>query len=153
MPLVVRDLSTPSCSQVFVIADPGTCSDECLLTEVNPTDIICDDNGTPGDPNDDRVTFSLMVDGLNTAGNYTLSSVNGAITPAQGTYGTTSTFSLPPGSTDVSISNVVITDNNDGNCSSSFNLSSPGSCSDSCALTVTLLDTYCLDNGTASSPS
>ncbi|WP_421949294.1 gliding motility-associated C-terminal domain-containing protein [Phaeodactylibacter xiamenensis] len=153
VPLVVRDLSTPSCSQVFVIADPGTCSDECLLTEVNPTDIICDDNGTPGDPNDDRVTFSLMVDGLNTAGNYTLSSVNGEITPAQGTYGTTSTFSLPPGSTDVSISNVVITDNNDGNCSSSFNLSSPGSCSDSCALTVTLLDTYCLDNGTASDPT
>jgi gliding motility-associated-like protein len=153
VPLIVRDLSDPTCSQVFVIADPGTCSEVCLLTEVNPTDIICDDNGTPGDPNDDRVTFSLLVDGLNIADNYTLSAANGAITPAEGNYGTPSTFSLSPGSTDFNISTVLITDNEDVNCSSSFNLSSPGSCSDSCTLTVTLADTYCLDNGTASDPT
>ncbi len=153
VPLIVRDLSDPTCSQVFVIADPGTCSDECLLTEVNPTNITCDDNGTPGDPNDDQITFNLLVSGLNIADNYTVSAENGAITPAEGNYGTISAFSLPPGSTDANIANVVVTDNDDSNCSSSFNLSSPGSCSDSCALTVTLVDTYCLDNGTASDPT
>ncbi|MEQ8706084.1 MAG: hypothetical protein RIC19_19290, partial [Phaeodactylibacter sp.] len=152
-PLVVRDISDPNCSQFFVIPDPGTCSNECLLTQPTPTDIACDDNGTPGDPTDDYVTFNLVVDGLNTANSYTLSTTTGTTTPAQGTYGTPATFSLSSGSTGTDISTVTITDDSSSTCSTSINISSPGSCSDSCAIEATLVDIQCLNNGTASDPT
>ncbi|NRA49693.1 MAG: hypothetical protein HRU12_11225, partial [Phaeodactylibacter sp.] len=80
-PLVVRDINDPTCSQVFIVQDPGSCSDQCLLTVVIPSDITCNDNNTPGNPSDDGITFNLTVNGLNTAGSYALSFAGGSTTP------------------------------------------------------------------------
>jgi gliding motility-associated-like protein len=151
VPLVVRDISNPTCSQVFVMADPGSCSDACLITDANVTDITCDDNGTPGDPSDDIVAFNLLIDGLNTGNTYTLSTATGDnATPSQGAYGVEESFNLSPGSVETNISAITITDDTSGTCTTSLNITSPGSCSDSCAIEVTLVDVNCLDNGTAS---
>jgi gliding motility-associated-like protein len=153
VPLIVRDMSDLTCSQVFVISDPGSCSDECLLTQANPTDITCNDNGTPGDPTDDFASFNLLVNGLNTAGQYNLSYSNGTLTPQEGVYGTISAFSLPPGSTNANTISVTVIDNTSENCMASFNVPNPGSCSDSCSIEADLLNINCLNNGTPLDPT
>jgi len=83
---------------------------------------ICNDNGTPSNPNDDFAIITLNPTGHLIGTNYTISGdVSGS-----GVYGSRTNITIPVGLGDLNLS---ITDDNDPNCINSFIVTDIGSCS------------------------
>jgi len=57
------DTNDALCTAMVIITCPVA---QCLITPNAPTDIVCDDNGTPYDESDDTFTFNIVVNGENT---------------------------------------------------------------------------------------
>ncbi len=99
---------------------------------------VCNDNGTPSDPSDDYVVFTLDFTGsANTGTAFTLTEAGGAaISQVSGdlTYANagTSSFRLPNGSADgMSDFSITVTDNVDGGCTEVITIQDVASCSES----------------------
>ena len=92
--------------------------------------VTCFDNLTPTNNNDDVIEFDLLVDGLNIASDYIISSDIGSINPAIGIYQNWENFSLEGGSAGSGNDyEITITDSDDQTCTLSFTVQDPGSCS------------------------
>ena len=72
---VISDGSNSQCSVDVNVSAPETCSDECSI-EFTPSNILCDDNGTPTDPDDDTYTFNLLVTGNNNSSSWSANDEN-----------------------------------------------------------------------------
>ncbi len=150
--LTITDGSDSGCTFAFTVTDPGTCSSDCGLTSAGLSNIQCNDNGTPSNPNDDYITFDLNPTGNNLGTSYTVSGTN--LTPTGGNYGSTTSFQTDPGIAGAGDLNLTITDDSDVNCTLSFTVTDPGSCSPNCEiLTSGLANILCNDNGTPSNPN
>jgi len=58
----------PPCEAMMMAVPPDACEPPvCMVDPQTAADIVCDDNGTPFDPSDDTFTFTVTVDGSNTA--------------------------------------------------------------------------------------
>ncbi len=148
--LTLEDINDPSCSINFTIPDPGSCSTQCLIDDVNLTNVLCNNNGTPMDPTDDYIVFDLDPAGFNLGSNY---QILGSVVPAQGTYGMVSSFSLPAGSAGAGDIVLTLQDNqNMGQtppCEISFTITDPDTCSGLCSIdNVNLTNVICDDNNT-----
>ncbi|MEZ4948298.1 MAG: SdrD B-like domain-containing protein [Saprospiraceae bacterium] len=101
---------------------PNTCSNQvpCSLNG-QVTDILCDDNGTPTNADDDTYTFKLTVTktGYCTSSNWNAGGVSG-------NYGTATTFGPYP----ISGGNKVITVTNADGASKTFTATAPAPCSE-----------------------
>jgi hypothetical protein len=151
--VTITDEDDPNCTIIAMISDPGTCSDACEVTDGGLDDINCNDNGTAPDA-DDFITFTLNPMGVNTSTTYTVSVNVGSINPASGNYGSTTMFSLDPGSAGGGDVTVTITDDDDPNCDLDVLVTDPGPCSESCNLTNgNLGNVNCNDNSTPSQTS
>lgn len=138
------DKDDAECIVTQVVEAPATCSDECLI-EAGLSNMRCDNNGTPSDPDDDIFYFDLIVTGLNTGDGWS-SNVDVA-----GTYGTFVTF----GPYDIGEGpfELIINDIGDATCSISLNITPPPTCSNVCIIEAAIEAIYCDDNGTASNPN
>lgn len=138
--LVFTDVGTAGCSSSIVVIPPNTCSTECAFS-ATATNVICFDNNTPANPNDDTYTFDLLVTSINNTATTWQSSIG-----SSGEYG----IVYPQGPFLIALGDIswTISDGNDGSCSTELAVTAPPVCSDECALEVELISVDCHDNGT-----
>ena len=150
--ITITDDTDASCQLMEVVFDPGTCSNSCMITAVNLSNIQCDNNGTDNDPDDDFLKFDLNPEGINIGVDYTLT---GAVLDVNiWAYGSTKTFTTLPGSAGSGDLNLTLVDNSNSNCSSTFSVSDSGTCSGACQLSSSgLSNITCNDNSTTSDSS
>ena len=142
--LTITDSNDPTCSQTVSLDNP---CDACLITSAAVSNVQCADNGTPEDPTDDLITFSILADGVSTAGSYTVSAPGQTLQPFTGTFGSLSSFSLLPGSAGNGPFTLTLTDASDSNCTTTVQLSDPGTCSNACAINAFVTETTCIPAG------
>ena len=71
------DADNMDCVSMITAMAPATCSGAtCSITPMAASNIVCDDNGTPGDPSDDTYTFNVVVNGSSTFPGATLSLIH-----------------------------------------------------------------------------
>ncbi len=144
----IIDNNNSGCNEFISVIPPNTCSDQCEINPTTPTNIVCNDNGTPTDPSDDTYTFELTVLGLNTSGSWTANDPNNTM----GTYSNIILFG--PYNIADGILNFVITDSADPSCTNNISVTPPATCSDECDINATTpINILCNDNGTPTDPS
>lgn len=147
--LTITDRDSSSCTLVEMITDPGSCSDQCNISEFVVGVSECNDNGTITNPTDDRITFDLMPTGQNLSSQYIITASSGEITPDTAEYGEMTEFTLGEGTAGNGEVLVTITDIVDSECFVIVLIEDPGSCSPVCEFTNSGLDNItCDDNGT-----
>jgi SdrD B-like domain/HYR domain/Secretion system C-terminal sorting domain/PA14 domain len=137
--------STGQSVSVTAIA-PAACSTApvCAITAV-VSNAVCNNNGTVSNPADDTYTFSVTVNSNGScAGNWTGGGQSGA-------YGTSATF----GPYAIAAGNQVLTFTSSTGQSVSVTAIAPTTCSSApvCAITATVANAVCNNNGTASNPA
>ncbi len=150
--LTITDDTDAGCTLGETVTDPGTCSPDCEITASGLANVQCNDNGTPGDPTDDYITFDLDPSGNNLGTSYTVTGAT--LTPSGGNYGSATSFQTDPGTAGAGDLNLTITDDSDGSCTFSETVTDPGSCSPNCNITdAGLTNVQCNDNGTTDDPT
>jgi gliding motility-associated-like protein len=142
--LTITDSNDPTCSQTVSLDNP---CDACLITAAAISNVQCADNGTPGDPTDDLITFSILADGVSTSGSYVVSAAGQNVQPSAGTFGSLSSFSLLPGSAGNGPVTLTLTDASDSNCTTTVQLNDAGTCSNACAINAFVTETTCIPAG------
>jgi len=105
----------------FCVEKGADCS-VCSISNPGMIPGLCQDNGTPSNPNDDFAVISLDPNGNLLGTSYTVS----GDASASGVYGASISLAIPVGFGDL---NFTITDDNDPNCINSFIVSDIGACS------------------------
>ena len=122
------------------------CAVECVIADLGKANETCNDNNTKGVTTDDYITFSLNPVGNNLGTGYTVTVSGGAtITPATGTYGSSTTFQLQNGSANGTVYTITVTDNVNASCMATTTVSQ-NSCS-VCGINATIVPD-CNDNNT-----
>ncbi|MEO6133481.1 MAG: gliding motility-associated C-terminal domain-containing protein [Saprospiraceae bacterium] len=127
----------------YVFKHPGCPSDTASVTVywIDPAattyEIGCDQNGTPYDITDDRLTVTINVMAPGFGPDYWvwptyLGVPTGSITPGTGLAGVPTTFTLDPGTATTNNLALVVQDLNGYACTFKFPLPAPGFCSDPC---------------------
>ncbi len=139
--IVIKDVNVNGCEIVVDVTKLNPCSSKCQIDGV-VSNILCNDNGTINDPNDDVFYFDIVVTGLNTSTGW---KEQGAATVHQ--YGQVTTLGPYPISGGVLSLNIV--DNKASNCTSQIKVTPPKVCSEPCVLRVDNLNILdCNNNGT-----
>ncbi len=142
--LDITDGESGSCTAEVVAVAPPTCSDVCDINAAIVQGPYCNDNGTPSNPDDDFYFIDIQVTGSNVSAGWNATGTTTGTT--SGSYGPVLTFGpYQPGA------NVLITftDSDDDNCVSTIMEDIPDTgCSDQCNITISSVNTVCLDNGT-----
>ena len=140
------DADENSCTSSVSAVAPTTCSDAtCEIIPSDPSNIVCNDNGTPDDPTDDTFTFDLTVNGSSTFPGAT-NTFNDDQMNAGIAYGTTQSYGPYP----ISSGDVIInfTDAENTNCVANVEAVAPQTCSISCTIAALESNAVCDDNGT-----
>ncbi len=140
--LTFADNDDANCTTEVTIDPPMTCSGTCSIT-ASTSNVVCDDNGTPSDPDDDTFTFEATVTGSNTGNGWTSSGTSG-------NYDETTSFG-PFLISDGPVTR-TFTDNDDVNCTTEVTIDPPMTCSGTCSITASTSNVICDDNGTPSDP-
>jgi gliding motility-associated-like protein len=145
----VFDDANSNCFDFATIFSPGACSNGCIINNAIAGTPTCNDNGTPGDPSDDFIEFTLLVVGNNVGSGFSLSTSDGVLNSTTGTYFTTQTFSISNFGS-ATTATITIVDNDDPNCTFDVTISLPANCGQqTCSLTDAGLTTIvCNDFGT-----
>ncbi len=150
--VTIEDNATAGCTEGADILDPGPCSmnDPCVLTSDGLNNIVCNSNGTDGDPSDDYITFDLDPNGMQLGTSYTVSVSSGTISPTTATYGSATSFTLQNGSAGAGSVTVTIQDSGSASCTLDVIINDPGSCSSGeCTITgLGINGVACNDNAT-----
>ncbi len=154
--LTLIDGADSGCTLELAVPDPGVCSGDgeaCGLSSAGANNISCQDNGTPGFPDDDRITFELNPTGDNLSADYWV--LPPGFDPAAAAYGVPTAFTGPPGSAGAGEVFLSIVDSEDDNCWLNITLPDPGTCSTAAGCSLTdagLSEVACEDNGTPGDP-
>ena len=127
----------------------STCSDDCLI-DINLLSVVCFDNDTPTDVNDDYYEFTVDGTVLNGTPSTTFEVSVDGVSQGSGSYGTGFVVTLPADGGTYTIS---IVDSGDMNCSANFETDALNSCSTDCEISLNDLTALCFDNGTLDDPS
>ena len=120
---------SPCPTKNFVIQTPACPAVPTCNITVAPTDVLCNDSGTPTNTADDFITFTLNPSGTGIGTNYTVSASSGTVTPNIGAYGMPTSFQTQPGSAGGGNMTLTITDNTTAGCMTTVTLNDPGACS------------------------
>ncbi|WP_222845938.1 T9SS type B sorting domain-containing protein [Flavilitoribacter nigricans] len=144
------DTDQPDCITSFEVTAPPPCSEDCAI-EAIVSNIICDDNGTPGITDDDLFYFDISATGVNVGDNWT-ATLNGDVLVPSAAYDETVTGLGPFNIIDGNLS-VTVTDVDDpNNCPVIVEVIAPPFCSEPCTIAIELIGPFCDDNGTPSDP-
>lgn len=132
--ILIKNIGTTSTNRQTVVDNilwtAYSTSTACGITAADLSALTCNDASTNSDPADDFITFSLNPTGSNLGLNgYTVSVSSGAISPATGTYGAATAFTLQAGSAGAGDVVVTITDTDSTSCSLLATITDPGVCS------------------------
>ncbi len=118
----------------FCVEKGPDCS-TCSISNPGLIPGVCNDNGTPSNPNDDFEVITLDPTGNLLGTSYT---VSGDVS-ASGVYGSSISFPIPIGVGDL---NLTITDDDDQNCMNNFITPDIGSCSNIPPLTAPSCESF-----------
>ncbi len=142
----VTDGNDPGCTTTVSVDPPTPCSGQCSISNT-VANIACDNNGTPSDPSDDTFSFTVLVSGSNTGAGWSANDPNGV----SGIYNVEIPFGpYPISGGDLSF---AIIDDGDPNCATAVTVTAPASCSNECAISTSISNIFCNNNGTPSDPS
>ena len=116
---------------------PATCSDAtCDIVPEAVSNIVCNDNGTPGNPSDDTYTFDILVNGNSTfpGATNTFDDNQGNIGVAYGTTVSYGPFPISSGAITINYSDAEQSD-----CISMVTALAPAICSNVQCLVLLLL--------------
>jgi len=133
------------CAESVTIPAPTACSDGCAITSGAILERLCDDNGTPTNPDDDLFTFTMIVDGINLSDRWISDRGD------EGSYGVATTFGPWPIS--LGMQNMTFADSEDPSCALVVTVQPPNPCSNECELVPTVSNLVCSDNDTPFDPS
>ena len=137
----ISDLIDSNCTVDIDLEAPPTCSPICFI-EYEISNIICDDNGTPFNPNDDVFFFDIFVSGSNTSASWNANDINNS----SGLYNEFTTIGP------YSISEIIvffeIFDSANNSCESTVIAEAPPTCSNECILDYEVQNIFCDDNDT-----
>lgn len=138
--------TTPGNNNDFIFDNP-----DCCKIEANATNILCDDNGTPNDPSDDTWSFDLTVDSATNTGFW----LADPFVTTSVAYGNTQTVQMGNISSFGATIDIVVTDKEDENCTTTITVNVPDACSGGtpCTLEAVTSVGSCNDNGTPNDPS
>ncbi|MEM9544335.1 MAG: gliding motility-associated C-terminal domain-containing protein [Bacteroidota bacterium] len=143
--ITLTDNEDPSCTFTFSVDPPPPCSSGCTIDGA-VSNILCDDNGTPGDPNDDVFFFDIVVSGSGTSWNAT------DINSSSGNHN--ETISMGPYEIALGDLSFLIFDTDDNTCFAEIDVIVPPTCSDSpCSIFADVPQLFCDDNGTPNDPN
>ncbi len=157
--IVITDNQAGGDTENITITDPNTCSENSNITDGGHFDANdqCNNNGTPGDPTDDFITFELNPTGYNLAADYNVTVPAGyTVTPTSANYGAATTFTLNNGSAGAGAVNIVITDNQAGGDTENITITDPNTCSENSNITDGGhfdANDQCNNNGTPGDPT
>lgn len=137
----ISDLIDSNCTIDINLEAPPTCSPVCSI-EYEISNIICEDNGTPLNPNDDVFFFDIFVSSSNASASWNANDINNS----SGLYNEIST--LGPYSISEIIVFFEIFDSVNNNCESTIIAEAPPTCSNECILNFEVENIFCEDNGT-----
>lgn len=134
----IRDFLNIQCTTTIPVGNLSGCSGACSLT-ATITNIVCNNNGTINDPNDDTFTFTIRVTGFNTSTGWRI-----AGNPTLYNYNTNINLGPYP----ISGGNLALNLSDDANpaCSTIANITAPAPCSTPCVLQVTNINIGPCDN-------
>ncbi|MEL4455100.1 cytochrome c3 family protein [Lutimonas vermicola] len=137
--ITITDVDDGSCTFVEIVPAPAPCSTPpCNITDQGLTNIQCNNNGTPANPEDDTFTFDLNPIGTDLGASYT---IDGG---ASGSYGSATTFG-PYNISDGDLS-ITITDISTECSFGPFPVNAPATCSSDCNLESSGLTAIFCDN-------
>ncbi len=128
---------------------PNCANPPCNITPSVPTNLVCNDEGTPSDPSDDTYTFDISIN--ETSGNNNTWTANDPLN-SSGTYGV---VTMGPYLISAGVLNFTITDGLDATCSQMVSITPPATCSNftNCVLTITdATEGVCNNNNTPYDP-
>lgn len=135
-----------NCFLEVVIADPGTCSEVCVLNEAGLDQIQCNSNGTPADSTDDYWTFRLNPSGEGLGSVYQV--MGNGMDTVFAPYGNARLFSTLPGTAGTGDMEVLVMDTL-RKCTLRVQLPDPGRCSQGCEINFSnVSEVACNDNNT-----
>ncbi len=144
------DAADALCTSSVTASAPASCSagTNCVLALFVADNIVCDDNGTPGDASDDTYSFEITPQGATDFTTWTDSEGNA------GNYGDIQSY----GPYNIADGNTIITftDAADPSCQRDVVVTPPATCSGgvNCVLALFVADNIlCDDNGTPTDPS
>lgn len=140
----INDGGDDECSILLTIDAPQSCSPESAIYTYDVT-VVCNDNGTPGNPIDDVFYADVELGGFN------LSSGWYAATGEQGAYNTV--YSFGPYLIEEGNISIDIYDNLDPDVVTTVIAPAPDACSDQCEVVGEILAINCDNNGTDYDPS
>lgn len=149
--ITLIDDNDANCNVLVLVADPGPCSDLCLIGSAGLTSTSCSDNDTPDDTTDDVITFRLNPLGANLGETYSVSVSTGFVFPQSAMYGVSTLFTMQPGSAGGGNVLVTVSDDDDPTCAIEVLVVDPGPCSISgncLIISLNLSDLMCNNNGT-----
>ena len=141
----LQDANDANCSTTISVDPPATCSDQCEMN-IAVQNVFCSDNNTPSDASDDLFSFDLFVSGSNLGANWV--SIDGSTSGAYGELITIGPFPITDGAV-----SFTLEDSADADCTESFVVDPPTTCSDQCEMNVQVLNIICSDNETPSDAS
>ncbi len=151
--ITFTDTDNPDCTAMIRVDAPDTCSDAmCVIEPMPPSNVMCNDNGTPGDPSDDTFTFDVVVNGDSTFPNASDTFIDdqGSMPMAYGSTVSYGPFNIATGNFTINYSD------GDGNpCMASIDVVAPSTCSGAtCEINpVVTSNPVCDDNGTPDDPT
>ncbi len=129
---------------------PNCNNPPCNITASIPTNIQCQNNGTPSDPTDDTFTFNITLNESSGGTSWTSNDPLGT----NGTYG--SILTLGPYNIVDGDLNFTVTDSDDMGCTTQIMVTAPATCSNgaTCDIVASIpSNIQCSDNNTPSDPS
>jgi len=144
--ITITDSDDPNCSIEFQIENITPCISPCNITDVNISDITCFTNGT-STIDDDVYTFFVNIEGTDLGSGWTADDPFNNF----GSYNTLEMFG-PFLISDGTLT-ITITDNEDPDCTITFNIEPPAPCSSECIIDATISNIICDDNGTPNDPT
>jgi hypothetical protein len=142
--ITITDIDDPSCSLTFTLTDPGACGTPCDIS-ATAAPPICNDNGTPSDPNDDLFFVDVTVNGTGAA--WQADDPNNS----NGAFGQTVNFGPFPISAGPTVINFSLI--GDPSCTATIIIDPPAPCPIPCDISATAATPICNDNGTPSNPN
>ncbi|MEM8906361.1 MAG: SprB repeat-containing protein, partial [Bacteroidota bacterium] len=100
----VQDSEITSCLAEQNIGPLESCEEDCTIS-ATVSNLICDDNGTGADPNDDTFTFDLLVNGQNIGNGW--QATDGSISGTYGNIETYGPFPIAGGSIDLELEDLI----------------------------------------------
>jgi len=150
--VIFNETGDLACADTIVTVAPLTCSGStCAITPATASNIVCDNNGTPGDMTDDTYTFDILVNGGSTfpGATNTFSDDQGNANIAYGTTLNYGPFPIAGGNTIVNF-----TDTETAACTGMMMATAPAPCSNTvCNITVVISNYACDNGGTDNDPS